>query len=178
MVMYMKYVLGGLMAIFVILMLGCNTSQPSAESDRIAIAEDKQTDSGAAAENVREQEPKHMERHLSVKIGNRVFSATLKDNMTTKEFTKLLPLEMTMRELNDNEKYCRLSQSLPTQDKNPGQIHAGDLMLYDGNTVVLFYRDFATSYRYTPLGRIVDTAGLTEAVGNGDISVVMSLGEN
>lgn len=178
MVMYMKYVLSGLMAIFVILMLGCNTSQPSAESDRIAIAEDKQTDSRDTAENVRAQEPRHMERHLSVKIGNRVFSATLQDNMTTKEFMKLLPLKMTMRELNDNEKYWRLSQSLPTQDKNPGRIHAGDLMLYDGNTVVLFYRDFATSYRYTPLGRIADTAGLTEAVGNGDISVVMSLEEN
>ena len=174
----MKYVLGGLMAILALLMLGCNTSQPSAESDRIAIAEDKQMDSGAAAASMREQEPQHMERHLRVKIGHRVFSVILQDNATTRSFTELLPLEMTMRELNDNEKYCRLSQSLPTQDKNPGQIHAGDLMLYDGNTVVLFYKDFATSYRYTPLGRIADTSELMEALGSGDVSVVMSLEDN
>ena len=166
------------MAIFVALVLGCNTSQPSATSDRIANAEEKKVDHGSAVKSVREQEPQHMEKHLSVKIGHRVFSATLQDNATTRSFTELLPLEMTMRELNDNEKYCRLSQSLPTQDANPGQIHTGDLMLYDGNTVVLFYKDFATSYRYTPLGRIADTSELMEALGSGDVSVVMSLEDN
>ena len=178
MVKHMRYVLGCLMAIFVILVLGYSTSQPSATSDRIADAEEKQVDYGSAVKSVKEQEPQHMERRLSVKIGSKVFSASLQDTVTTEKFTELLPLEMTMRELNDNEKYCRLSQSLPTQDKNPGQIHAGDLMLYDGNTVVLFYRDFTTSYRYTPLGRIADTSGLMEALGSGDVPVVMSLEDN
>lgn len=166
------------MAIFVVFGSGCSISQPSAESDRIAVAGEKQVDSGTVGESVREQEPQHMERHLSVKIGHKVFSAILSDNVATKKFTELLPLEMTMRELNDNEKYWRLSQSLPSRDENPGQIHAGDLMLYDGDTVVLFYRDFSTSYRYTPLGRIVDTAGLMEAVGSGDVPVVMNLEEH
>ena len=77
MVKHMKYVLGGLMAIFVALVLGCNTSQPSATSDRIANAEEKKVDHGSAVKSVREQEPRHMEKHLNVKIGHRVFSASL-----------------------------------------------------------------------------------------------------
>ena len=80
-----------------------------------------------------------------------------------------------MRELNGNEKYVRLSISLPTEDENPVRIHAGDLMLYNGDTVVLFYKDFSTSYRYTRLGCIADTKGLQEAVGNGDALVKIEM---
>jgi hypothetical protein len=76
-----------------------------------------------------------------------------------------------MNELNGNEKYHYLSSSLPTAAYQPGTIHAGDLMLYGNNCVVLFYETFNTSYSYTRLGAIDNPSGLAAALGSGDVSV-------
>ncbi len=118
-----------------------------------------------------------MAKNLRITIGNRVFPAVLEESPTTREFAKRLPRKMMMRELNGNEKYGRLSDTLPVKDENPGQIHTGDLMLYNGDTVVLFYKDFSTTYRYTRLGHITDPGGLEEVVGDGDIPVTMDVAE-
>ena len=83
---------------------------------------------------------------------------------------------VSMEELNGNEKYTYLSQSLPTARVYPGQIHTGDLMLYDSDCLVLFYEDFATSCGYTPLGKVDDPAGLVEAVGSGAVEVTFQMG--
>jgi hypothetical protein len=82
-----------------------------------------------------------------------------------------------MTELNGNEKYFRFSVNLPTNASNPGSIQTGDLMIYGQNTLVLFYKTFPTSYSYTRLGRINDTAGLAAALGSGDVTVTYELQE-
>ena len=87
-----------------------------------------------------------------------------------------MPLTLSMSELNGNEKYNYLPFSLPTNSSNPGQIHAGDLMLYGSDCLVLFYESFATSYRYTPIGRVNDPSGLADAVGGGGVQVTFALG--
>jgi hypothetical protein len=51
----------------------------------------------------------------SIKIGDGAFAATLSDNATAAGFKKLLPLSITMTELNANEKFARLPVSVPTQ---------------------------------------------------------------
>ena len=108
-------------------------------------------------------------------VGNNSFSATLLNNETTSVFKELLPLTLDMNELNGNEKFFYLDNSLPTDSYQPGQINAGDLMLYGNNCLVLFYESSSSGYSYTRLGRVDDPAGLAEALGAGSVEAVFSV---
>ena len=112
---------------------------------------------------------------MKIKIGNSTSTATLYDNAAAIAFRSLLPLTVNMIELNGNEKYVDLPRSLPENAFNPGSIQNGDLMLYGSSTLVLFYKTFSTSYKYTRLGRIDDVTGLVAALGTGDVSVTFEL---
>jgi hypothetical protein len=112
---------------------------------------------------------------MKIKIGNSRFTATLYDNATITGFRSLLPLTISMVELNGNEKYADLSRNLSTTAANPGTIQSGDLMLYGSATLVLFYKIFSTSYSYTKLGRIDDVTELAAALGAGNITVSFEL---
>ena len=112
---------------------------------------------------------------LKIKIGERIFNATLLDNPTAIVFKALLPLTVNMNELNNNEKYAQLSQNIPTNASVPASIQAGDLMMYGSSTLVLFYKGFSTSYSYTKIGKIDDITGLKAALGTGDISITFEL---
>ncbi len=114
---------------------------------------------------------------INIIIGSKTFTATLADSETGEAFAALLPLTITMNELNGNEKYHYLSSSLPTAAYQPGTIHAGDLMLYGNNCVVLFYETFNSSYSYTRLGSIDDPSGLASALGSGNVSVRFEKGQ-
>jgi hypothetical protein len=116
-----------------------------------------------------------MENQITIKIGEKSFTAKLEDNTTATAFKAILPITLNMADMNDNEKVVRLSADLPTNDSKPGRIHAGDLMIWTSRSLVLFYKTFPTSYSYTKLGRINDTAGLAAAVGSGKVLVTFEL---
>lgn len=115
--------------------------------------------------------PEEVEHVISIEVNGQTFSATLADNDTARAFAARLPMTLDMRELNGNEKYFYLNEPLPAAAQRVGQIRAGDLMLFGSDCVVLFYENFATSYTYTPIGRIDDPAGLAEALGRGSAEV-------
>ena len=119
-----------------------------------------------------------MERHLTITINGMAFTATLADNDAANAFADLLPLTLNMNEMNGNEKYHYLDNSLPTDSYRPGIIQTGDLMLYGSSCIVLFYETFSSGYSYTRLGRIDNPEGLATAVGNGNVSVSFTIAEN
>ena len=116
-----------------------------------------------------------MSNQITIRIGDRAFGATLSDNATAAAFKKLLPLSITMTELNGNEKFARLPGTVPAQASTPSSIQTGDLMLYGSSTLVLFYRSFSTTYSYTKIGRIDDPAGLEVALGSGNVAVTFEV---
>ena len=114
-------------------------------------------------------------REMKIKIGSQVFMAVLYDNPTAEKFKALLPLSLRMKELNNNEKYADIPGDLKTNPINPVKIEIGDIMIYDTNTLVLFYKSFRTEYSYTKIGRIVNTSNLIELLGNGSINVTFDI---
>ena len=112
---------------------------------------------------------------LKITIGTNTFTATLYNNATAPAFKTKMPLTISMRELNGNEKYFDLPNSLPANATNQGTIQNGDLMLYGSNTLVLFYKSFSTSYNYTRLARVDNTTGLADALCSGNKTVKFEL---
>jgi hypothetical protein len=111
---------------------------------------------------------------VTVTVNGQVFEAQLMDNETARAWRERLPMTLTMDPLNGNEVYGNLEQGLPSAAQVPARIQAGDLMLYGSDCLVLFYETFDTSYRYTPIGRIQSPDGLTEALGNGQVTLTFA----
>lgn len=74
-----------------------------------------------------------------------------------------------MSELNGNEKYS-YGVSLPQADQYYSSLAAGDLMLFSGSCLVLFYGP-AGGYSYSRIGRLQSTDGLAAALGKGSVQV-------
>ncbi|MBV4495956.1 hypothetical protein HU715_011305 [Pseudomonas sp. SWRI12] len=113
-------------------------------------------------------------RVMWMTVGEHRFAITLADNAATRAFVTLLPLTVAMSDLNRNEKYATLPQALPAEASKPGTIRNGDLMLYGTDTLVVFYSSFNSTYAYTRLGQVDDTAKLAQALGRRDVQVMFS----
>ena len=105
--------------------------------------------------------------NMIVIINDKEYNVDLEDNETVKNFLNILPKEFNMSELNGNEKYVYMDESLPTNSSNPKHINRGDIMLYGDNCLVIFYKSFDTNYSYTKIGHITNL----EDLGNNNIKV-------
>lgn len=108
---------------------------------------------------------------IEIIVGDNIFNAVLYDTPSARALIEQLPMTVDMEELNGNEKYYYMANAMPTNTQSVNYINTGDMMLYGSNYVVLFYESFATSYRYTPLGKIDNPNGLATAVGSGNVVV-------
>ena len=106
---------------------------------------------------------------------SKVFTATLENNATVAAFKEMLPLTLDMSDFNANEKKFDLPKRMPTKDANPQMIQAGDLMIWNSRTLVLFYKSFPTSYSYTKIGRINNTSGIADAIGSENVRIRFEL---
>jgi hypothetical protein len=115
---------------------------------------------------------------LNITIGEQVFSAKLYENQTTQAFIEKLPLDINMSDVNSNEKFYSFPDTLPTNSERPGEINAGDIMLYGDNGLVLFYETFSSTYSYTRIGYIEEAVRFAQSVGDGEINVAFELAED
>ena len=114
---------------------------------------------------------------IQIIINGQEFEAELYDNEAAQQFREMLPLQLDMDDLHDNEKFFYFSDSFNTADQKMKEIHEGDLLIYDSKCLVLFYENLETRYKYTPLGKISDAAGLKEILGTGTVSVSFSIND-
>lgn len=119
----------------------------------------------------------HSENKINITIDGRTMSATLADNITTKAFVEKLaggPITISMNNYGGFEKVGALPWSLPTVDTQI-TTKPGDIMLYTGNNIVIFYGQ--NSWAYTPLGKLETTnpEEISNFVGSGSKQVTISL---
>lgn len=109
----------------------------------------------------------------SLLAGSKAYALKWADTEAAAELRQQLPLAKTFTELNGNEKYYKLPKHLTVADEDVHEIHKGDVMLFDGQYVVVFYQDFQTTYRYTRLGHVEAANDLDAALGAGDVFLTL-----
>lgn len=153
-------------------MTACGSSSGSSE---ISAVTTEQKESSAVSTEVTSSETESTEKEadnmLKISVNGKEFTAETEKNDTVRALGEILPLTLDMSELNGNEKYYYLDTSLPSDSERVGHINEGDIMLYGDSCLVVFYKSFDTSYSYTKIGHITDTAGLYEALGDGGAEV-------
>lgn len=137
-----KMILRVVIVLSLLLVVGCNSNKVKNNKEEI---NDKTIE---------------MSDKMKIIIDDKEYEVNLENNETVKELLKMLPLELKMNELNGNEKYVYLDNTLPTNTYNPREIKSSDVMLYGNNCLVIFYKSFNTSYSYTKIGHIDDLPSL------------------
>lgn len=112
---------------------------------------------------------------INAKINDTIFDVQLEDNSATRELVKTLEkgnVTVNATDYGNFEKVGDLGFSLPTSDE---QINTspGDIVLYQGNQISLFYESH--SWSYTKLGKIQDDGDLKTILGSGDVAITFSL---
>lgn len=116
------------------------------------------------------------EMKMTVQVGESTFTATLEDNAAVDALVEMMengPVTIQMSDYAGFEKVGALGTSLPTNNSQT-TTQAGDIVLYQGSQIVLFYG--SNSWSYTRLGKIDDLTGWSEVLGSGDVLVTFSLG--
>ena len=120
-----------------------------------------------------------MTQKLHITINGKTLTAQLVDNAATQTLVAALQEGDITYEAHDYggfEKVGALGRSLPASDTQT-TTQAGDIILYNGNQIVLFYG--SNSWSYTRLGRMeyssqAELESFLKA-GQGNVSVTLSL---
>lgn len=163
---------------------------PSAEAEESELSEMPEAESNPPVPEepsapASSQEADDMERESSgeensemkiiVHVNGQDFTATLEENAAAEALVDMMeqgPVTIQMRDYSGFEKVGPLGMSLPTSNQQT-TTQAGDIVLYQGNQIVIFYG--SNSWSYTRLGHIDDLSGWEEALGTGDVTVTFSL---
>ena len=120
-----------------------------------------------------EQEEENMDMRMM--IGDAEVSVEWHDNESVEALRDLVrdgPLTIQMSMYGGFEQVGPIGSALPRNDSQT-TTEAGDIVLYSGNQIVIFYG--SNSWAYTRLGHItgLSKAELTEMLGNGNVTVTI-----
>ena len=127
--------------------------------------------------NTQNKEESEKVEYIKIKINNNELTVKLENNIAVDALIEKLKegnITVNAREYGNFEKVGNLGFSLPTNDSQVST-EVGDVMLYQGNQITLFYG--SNSWNYTRIGKIVNTseAKLKSILGDGDTTFVMSI---
>lgn len=124
-----------------------------------------------------ERENEQEDEQMVLSIDGNVVEVKWEDNETVTEIREQLAqgdITVNMSMYGGFEQVGSLGRSFTRNDKQTST-GAGDIVLYSGNQIVVFYG--SNSWAYTRLGKIQNLSGeeLTDLLGNGDVTLTLSL---
>ena len=115
---------------------------------------------------------------IQIQIGDTIMVAELENNDAADELIELLEageISMSASNYGGFEKVCSIGQSISRNDEQI-TTEPGDIMLYNGNQLVIFYD--SNSWSYTPIGHIDASAEeLEEFLSGNEDEVIIRLAE-
>lgn len=119
---------------------------------------------------------------IRLTVNDRSFTATLVENSSTEALKERLAqgdIRIRMNDYGDMEKVGSLGFSLPRNDVQTTTC-PGDLILYQGNSLVIYYD--TNSWSFTRLGHVDGVSTREEMLGllggTGEITLTLSLNKN
>ncbi len=164
-----KYLIIAMLMICALILSACavqeNSNTDTSENDNIGTNNNS---------NLKEDET---EMKMNVQIGGYNFTATLEQNQAVNELIEMMkesPVTIEMSDYSGFEKVGSLGKGLTTENHQTTTTE-GDIVLYSGNQIVIFYG--SNSWSYTRIGKIDDLTDWKKALGSGDITAVFSIAE-
>ena len=133
---------------------------------------DESASDGDVSNPDKDAENENCSMKISIIVENKTFDAVLYDVKAAEEFYSMLPLTMDMSAM-PHEKYFYLNRNLTSEPRKVENIEEGDMMLWGNNCFVLFYESFSSSYSYTKLGKLENTQGFADALGQAGVTVTV-----
>ena len=108
---------------------------------------------------------------MKMLIGETEVPVTWEDNKSVAALRELLPLTVQMSMYGGFEQVGSVGQSI-TRDDHETITDYGDIVLYSGDQIVVFYG--TNTWAYTRLGHIdLSQDELEELLGNGDVTITL-----
>ena len=152
-------------AIPLLILTGCN--------DRSEVKEEIQE-----TENTEDTQGDVQNMELKMTINETDVAVAWEDNESVDALKELARdgLKISMSMYGGFEQVGPIGQSLPRSDRQT-TTSAGDIVLYSGDQIVVFYG--SNSWSYTRLGKITDKSDqeLSELLGNKDVTIKLELAE-
>ena len=146
-----------------LLLSGCLANQTT---DTTSVVESHEK---AVENNMSVKLEQNKEMTMKLMIDNAVVPVSWEQNASTEELKKMLPLTINMSMYGGFEQVGSIGHSLTRNDKQTTTQY-GDIVLYAGDKIVIFYG--SNSWSYTRLGHIdLSQSEMTDLLSHGNVTI-------
>ena len=145
------------------LLSGCSANQTT---DTTSVVESHEK---AVENNMSVKLEQNKEIAMNLMIDKTVVPVSWEQNASTEELKKMLPLTINMSMYGGFEQVGSIGHSLTRNDKQTTTQY-GDIVLYSGDKIVIFYG--SNSWSYTRLGHInLSQQEMTDLLSHGNVTI-------
>ena len=141
------------------------------QSETVAVEESTTAEEDSTKMVSTEEDSTEMANTMQLLIGETEVPVTWEDNASVDALRELCPLTIQLSMYGGFEQVGSIGQSIVRDDKQT-TTNYGDIVLYSGNQIVVFYG--SNSWAYTKLGHIdLSQQEMSDLLSGGDVSITL-----